>query len=303
MDRKILITGGSGLIGKQLAKSLNAKGYDVVILGRKENLGAEIPVYCWNIDQSFIDGKALEGVTDIVHLAGAGIADKPWTKQRKQELIDSRVKSAALLIDQIKKNGNRLNSFIGASAVGYYGAVTTEKIFTESDPSSGDFLGTCCKYWEDAYLPITESGVRTCVIRVGVVLARDGGALNKLAGPVRKGLATALGSGKQIVPWIHIDDVVGIFMKALEDDKMDGCFNAVAPELVDNYQMTKSIAEKLSRPFFLPNVPTFVLKIILGEMSNIILEGSAVSADKIQSKGYQFKYTQLKTALDNLLGD
>ncbi|MFN6038486.1 MAG: NAD-dependent epimerase/dehydratase family protein, partial [Bacteroidota bacterium] len=161
MSRKILITGGSGLIGSHLSKALKEKGYEVVILGRKENLKSEIPIYKWDITSCFIDERAFEGVTDVIHLAGAGIADSSWTNQRKQELIDSRVKSAALLIEFLQKFDVKLHSFTGASAIGYYGAYTTEKVFFETDLPANDFLGKCCKVWEESYQPIIDVGVRT----------------------------------------------------------------------------------------------------------------------------------------------
>ena len=301
MLRKILITGGSGLIGKHLSQALKTKGYQVVILGRKENLTEEIPVYRWDLNTSFIDERVFEGLTDVVHLAGAGIADSAWTQQRKQELIDSRVKNAALLKEFLFKKNIRLNSFTGASAVGFYGAVTKEHIFTENDPPSSDFLGTCCKLWEESYNEIISSGVRTSIIRVGVVLAREGGALKKLVAPVRFGCAAALGTGKQIVPWIHINDLVGIFLKAIEDQSMRGIYNAVAPQKISNYELTKSMAEVMHKPFFLPNVPSFVLNLAMGEMSSIVLEGSEISAEKIVKAGYAFKFTEIKEALKNLL--
>ncbi|MFN5183774.1 MAG: TIGR01777 family oxidoreductase [Bacteroidota bacterium] len=301
MYRKILITGGTGLIGRHLSKYLKSKGYEVLILGRNENLTGEIPVYKWSIVDNQLDERALVGITDVIHLAGAGIADKAWSSDRKKELIDSRVKSAALIINEIQRNGIRLKSFVGASAIGFYGASTQEKVFNETDEAADDFLGTCCKLWENSYEPMMSSGVRTSIIRVGVVLAKEGGALKKLVAPVKLCLGAALGTGKQIVQWIHIDDLVQIFVKAIEDEKMNGVYNAAAPDKLSNYFLTKAIANVLGKPFFLPNVPSLMLKLTLGEMSCIVLEGSAVSAEKIQRAGYDFKYKKIEAALSELL--
>ncbi|MBC7865252.1 MAG: TIGR01777 family protein [Bacteroidia bacterium] len=299
--KRILITGGSGLIGQGLTPLLQSKGYEVLHLGRKENLSGKVKTYKWNVEEGKLDERAFENIDSIVHLAGMGIADARWSEKRKKEIIDSRVKSSELLFNVIEKNKIKLSSFIGASAVGFYGAVSSEKIYTEADPAASDFLGTCCRLWEESYNGIISTGVRTVIIRVGVVLSGRGGALVKMAGPVKKGIGSALGNGKQIVPWIHEKDICGIFLKAIEDESMKGIFNASAPQFQSNAELTGAIAKQLNKKLWAPAVPAFVLKIMFGEMAGMFLQGSKVSTEKIQKEGYSFQFPEISDAMKNLL--
>ena len=296
-QRKILISGGGGLIGRGVSNLLLKKGFTVVHLSRKENLNAEMPSYRWDIEKKFLDPRALHGITDVIHLAGAGIADQNWTAQRKQELIDSRVKSAELIFNSIQSEGIQLHSLIGASAVGFYGASTSDKIYAEKDPPASDFLGTCCKMWEKSYEAFNNSGIRTVIFRIGIVISRHGGALAKLAAPVCFGAGAALGSGKQYVPWIHEKDLHRLFLSAIESQEMSGIYNAVATEHCTNSQLTKAIAKTLHRPLLLPNVPGFVLRLTLGERADMILEGSRVSNNRLLSSGFQFEFPEILPAL------
>lgn len=277
------------------------KRYEVVHLSRRANPFVQAKAFKWNIEKGTIDDAAFEGITGIVHLAGEGIADARWTAKRKQQVIDSRVKSTSLLFDALQRNHVRPEVFVGASAVGFYGAVTTEKIFREDDAPAEDFLGSCCALWEQSYVPFIDSGIRTAIIRVGVVLSPDGGALKKMADPIRKGFGSALGSGKQFVPWIHEEDIRGIFFKALEDESMSGIFNAVAPEHATNAQLTQLIAAQLNKKIWLPPVPSFVLRLLFGEMADMILRGSRVNPEKIIKAGYAFQFPLLQDALKNLM--
>lgn len=232
--KTILITGASGLIGSHLTSLLLGSGYRVLHLGRSNPKNGRIETFIWNISKSIIDDNAVKQADYIIHLAGAGITDKRWTKERKEEITSSRTKSTRLLFESIQRNNRKPQAFISASAIGFYGAVTQEKIFTEDEPAGTEFLGTCCKLWEASVDQLSSLNIRIVKIRVGVVLASDGGAMPLIARPVRFGLGAAIGSGKQHIPWIHIDDICGIFLKAIEDIEMHGAYNAVAPEPVTN---------------------------------------------------------------------
>lgn len=259
-------------------------------------------MFHWDVNQGTIDPKAIEFAEVIVHLAGAGIADKRWTKKRKKELVDSRVKSTELIVNQLKAAGKGIEAVVAASAIGYYGALTTSHVFTEKDLPANDFLGRTTQQWESATSKFRELGILTIQIRLGVVLAAEGGALNKMALPVKFGLGSPIGSGKQLVPWIHIHDLCTLFMMAIEQSIPDGIYNAVAPAQNTNSELIKTIARVLHRPCFFPAVPGLLLRFSMGEMANMVLEGSAVSAQKIIDAGFQFSFTELDAALEDLIG-
>lgn len=297
---KVLITGGTGLVGQHLSKMLLSKGYEVSILSRTKSIDSKISVFYWDINKNTIDKEAINSVDYIIHLAGVNIAGKRWTKSRKQEIIDSRVKSTELLFYNIDPNHN-LNAFISASAIGYYGAITSNHIFTETDSPANDFLGETCRLWEDSANKFQNHGIRTVKIRTGIVLSKQGGALSKMIKPFKLGFGSALGSGKQFMPWIHIDDLCEIYIKAIEDSEMNGAYNAVAPEHINNTAFSRKIAKQLKKPFWALKIPAFLFKILFGEMADILLKGSRVSSDKIIASGYDFKYPTLKSALKNLM--
>lgn len=298
---KILITGGTGLIGKHLSRYLTGKGHDIVLLSRNPSkVKSKYKVYKWNLEEGIIDEKAFENLDHIVHLAGAGIADKRWTEARKKEIIESRIKSSALIHSYIIKLKVNLKSFVGASAVGYYGAQTSDGIFREEDLAASDFLGSVCNRWEESYEPIKQLGIHTTVIRIGNVLAKDGGAYPRIAAPFYFGLGFALGNGKQFMPWIHINDLVKVFDAAIFKNLPNNVYNAVASEHVTNLQYSQQLAKSLNKPFFMPKVPAFILKIVLGEMACIVLQGSRVSNQKLLDNQFRFEFTQLKAALNQL---
>ncbi|MCE9539208.1 MAG: TIGR01777 family oxidoreductase [Bacteroidetes bacterium] len=297
---KVLISGGTGLVGKHLSEKLRKKGYAVAVLSRTSKKDVDIPTYSWDIEKKEIDQEAIETADCIIHLAGASIAEKRWTAKRKQLIIDSRVKSGQLIFDKVKENKNQLKVFISASAIGYYGAITSNKIFTETDPPANDFLGETCKQWEGIIDKFEELGIRTVKIRTGVVLSEQGGALEKMTKPIKIGIGSALGSGKQYIPWIHIDDLCGIYIKAIEDSQMRGAYNAVAPDHKSNIGFIRILARVLKKPIWLPSVPSMVLKILFGSMSAIILKGSRVSSEKIKAAGYNFLFPDLERALIDL---
>ncbi|SNR60598.1 TIGR01777 family oxidoreductase [Lutibacter flavus] len=295
----ILVTGGTGLIGKYLCNLLRQKGHSVSILSR--NKTSQLNTFYWNVDANYIDPEALINIDFIIHLAGAGIVDKRWTKSRKVELINSRVNSTNLLFEKIKEHNPNLKGFISASGIGYYGATTTDKIFKEEDKPGTDFISEICILWEKAVNQFNSIGIKTVIFRTGIVLTKEGGALEKISKPIKLGFGSALGSGHQYMPWIHIDDLCKMYLEAIEKDKFNGIYNATAPEHITNKAFTKSIAKLLGKHIWLPNIPSFILKIILGEMSIILLKGSRISCEKLEKLNFQFKYPKLKIALENLV--
>ncbi|MDQ3111408.1 MAG: TIGR01777 family oxidoreductase [Bacteroidota bacterium] len=297
----ILITGASGLIGTHLTDFLTKQGHEVAHLGREKSSGNSIRQFVWDPANGTIENGAVAWADAIVHLAGANVAEGRWTEKRKEEIIESRVKGAQLLAATIRKENAKAKVFVSAAAVGFYGMITSEIIFKEIDPPASDFFGMVCLKWENSADLVEETGLRTVKLRIGVVLAKDGGALPKLAGPVKWFAGSPLGSGKQWMPWIHIDDLCALFLKAIEDGRMNGPYNAAASQHVTNKEFVKTIGKVLHRPVFLPPVPKFALKLFLGEMSGIVTEGSRVSNQKLLNAGFHFQHTQLEEALNDLL--
>jgi len=298
---KVLIAGGTGLVGKHFSKKLIEKGYDIAILSRTTKNENTLPTYHWNLEKNEIEKEAIQWADFIINLAGENIGEKRWTEKRKQQIIDSRVKAGELLFNTTKEQNKKLKAYISASAIGYYGAATSTKIFTETDNSATDFLGKTCDKWEKVTDKFTTLGIRTVKIRTGVVLTKEGGALSKMITPIKIWMGSALGTGKQYLPWIHINDLCGIYIKAIEDLKMEGAYNAVAPEHVTNNKFYKTIAFVLKKPLWLPHIPSFIMKLIFGEMSKMLLTGSSVSSAKIKAAGYNFQFATLKNALVDLL--
>ncbi len=299
MTKKILITGGTGLVGTSLTKTLQEKGYQVAHLSRKKDKESKIETFIWDIDNQKIDEKALVHVDAIIHLSGAGIAEKRWTKERKQLIIDSRVKSTDLLYKTLLNHPNQVKTFITASATGYY-SNRGDELLTEESPSKKDFLGTCCVLWEAAADPIESLNIRVVKLRTGVVLDKKGGALPQLAQPVKLGVGSPIGSGKQWVPWVHHQDVTDMYIFVLEKQLLKGVFNMVAPHPVTNETLTKQVAKALNKPFWAPNVPAFVLKIMLGEMAEVVLSSTKVSSEKIEKEGFKFKFPAIEKALADI---
>lgn len=299
MKEIVLITGAGGMIAKKLSKKLE-KEYTVRFLTRKKKHDNDFE---WDIKNGIIDESALDNVSHIIHLAGANISEKRWTKERKRELISSRVDSAGLLLKTVKKKKVKLKSFISASGINYYGTVTTEKIYSENDPPGNDFLSEVVVLWERAADDFKEQNLaeRVVKIRTAVVLSREDGALKKMVPTIQYGIGSPLGSGKQYMPWIHIEDICSIYETSLKDPAIDGAYNAVSPQHTTNENLTRKIAEVLHKPLFMPHVPAFVLKLIFGELADALLEGSRASSQKIQETGFKFKFPDLKMALEDLL--
>lgn len=289
---RILITGGTGLVGKRLTDMLVDKKHEVVILSRNPKNDNE---FKWDVSSNYIDEKALIHTDYIIHLAGAGIADKRWTEKRKQVLIDSRVETANLLYNKIAALKINLKGFISASGIGYYGAVTSDTIFEETDKVGSDFLGNVCHKWEQAAHQFSAKNIPVTILRTGIVLSKEGGALEKMKTPV----ITPLGSGKQYIPWIHIDDLCNLYIAAIEDNLI-GIFNAVAPEHHTSSSFSKALAKSIKRPFLGIGVPSFILKILFGEMAVILLKGSRISTKKTEKNINSFRFSKLQKALSNL---
>lgn len=287
------------MVGKQLIPALQALGHQVSILSRKKTTIKGVKVYLWDVYKQTIDKKALDGIDTIIHLAGEGIGDKKWTAKRKKEIVDSRVLSGQLLYKTIKETNAPIKTFISASAVGLYGD-RGEEILTEESESGRGFLSECCIKWEHVADEGIALGIRVVKIRIGLILSKDGGALASMEKPIKYFVGSPLGSGKQWMPWIHLDDIVKIFTKAAEDEQMAGPYNACAPFPVTNKLFTKALANQLNRPVWPFNVPEFVLKGILGEMSILPLMSNHTKADKLLQTGYEFSYTNIDNALASI---
>jgi uncharacterized protein (TIGR01777 family) len=298
--KHILITGASGMIGTRLSEILLERGYSVAHLGRSKK-EEKIKSYVWNVNNFVVEPGALRGITSIIHLAGAGVAEKRWTEERKKEILDSRIKSTALLCDTLKKGNHHVTSIISASAIGYYGIDDNETVFVESDPPASDFMARVTKQWEDEVEKIRALDIRVVKLRVGIVLSERGGALKKMVEPIKLFVGAPLGSGEQNINWIHIDDLCEMFIKAIEDEQMSGAYNATGPYPVTNRELTHAIGKVIKRPILLPFTPAFILKMVIGEMAEYVLKGSKVSSEKIQKAGFEFKFKNLEEALKNLL--
>jgi uncharacterized protein (TIGR01777 family) len=303
----VLITGGTGMVGKAIATLLLDKGYHVIVLTRKAPVenprkpGIEYAL--WNIKAQTIDINALQKADHIIHLAGAGVVDKKWTAAYKQEIQESRTESSKLIIDALKNNPNKVKTVVSASAIGWYGedAVRGAKAFVETDAAAKGFLGETCQLWEQSVAPVEELDKRLVKVRTGIVLSNEGGALAEFKKPVNFGIAGILGNGKQVVSWIHIDDLCRLYIYAIENEQLSGSYNAVAPEPVTNKTLTIELAQKMKGKFFIPlHVPSFILKIMLGDRSIEVLKSTTVSCAKIKQTGFSFLYPTINAALEQL---
>jgi uncharacterized protein len=298
----VLITGGTGLVGKALTSVLLKEGFRVIVFSRKRMppAGNSNLVYAkWNVTEKEIDLAALQQADYIIHLAGAGVMDKKWTAAYKDEIVNSRVQSARLITESLQNNPNKVKAVISASAIGWYKATAT--VHTEEEPADEGFLGTTCKLWEESMQPVKAQGKRLVTFRIGIVLGRDGGALKEFMQPLKLGVAAILGNGKQIISWITVDDLCRMFLYAVKNEAMQGVYNAVAPNPVNNKTLTLTLAKKMRR-FYLPvYVPSFVLKTILGGRSIEILKSAAVSSKKMEAAGFRYQFEDIDGALEHLV--
>lgn len=302
MKKNVLLSGGTGFVGKKLTDLLIQKGFSVSILSRSDKKNTtDISYYKWDVSQEIIEEAAVLNADYIIHLAGENIADKRWTSERKAAIIDSRVQSIQLIQSVLKNNNKKVEAFISASGIGIYGALNGEDICSENTPAANDFLGTVCQKWESAADTITALNIRTVKVRTGLVLGKNDGFLNKLLPIFKFRLGSALGSGKQYMPWIHIDDLCTIYLEAILNSEMDGAYNAAVQDDTTNLIFSKKLAEIFGYSIWLPNVPAFVLKLVMGEMAAIVLTGRRISSEKIEKTGFKFKYKNLETALRDCL--
>ena len=302
MKETVLITGGTGLVGNRLSQLLTEKGYKVIHLSRKRSLSATYPAFQWNIEKGEIDESALLQADYIITLAGAGIADKRWTRSRKRLIISSRVKGIQLLKKELLAKKITPKAIIGASAIGFYGDAGQAKL-DETSSSGNDFLSESVRVWEGAYKNLEELNTRIPVIRIGIVLSTLGGALSKMLPTYKVGVGTYFGNGKQIYSWIHIDDICKMFIHAIENEAIEGIYNGVAPNPVSNKRMAIDIGKAMNKTTLPLPAPAFGLKMALGEMAAVVLSSSNVSAQKITNTGFQFDYPELIPALQNILNN
>lgn len=297
--KTILIAGGTGFVGQQLIAFLADKGYTLNVLTRKPsaNPSATIRFFQWDIERQYIDPKAFEEVEILINLTGANIGEKRWTKKRKQEIIDSRVQSIALLYRYISENKGNIKTVISSSAVGYYGAATTDKTLVETSESGNDFLASVCRKWEDVALKFTDLGIRTVILRKGVVLGKEGGMTQKLKPLAQWGINVSLGSGKQYLPWIDIRDLMEWYHYIICNPEIHGVYNTVATQHITMNDFSKSLLKSFGKKSFLPNAPAFVIRWLFGEMSVMLLEGSKVSNEKLKNTGFSFAYDTIEQSL------
>ena len=293
--QNILITGGSGLVGQRITDLLEKKGYQVAWLSRSVQAGRKS--FKWNIEKQEIDSEAIEWADAIIHLAGAGVAEKRWTPERKKLILESRTHSTRLLFSALEKAKKRPNTFISASAVGYYGFDTGTSLVDETSPAGSDFLAQVVKAWENEVKKIESLDIRTVILRIGIVLDAEGGALGEMLKPP---VAAPLGSGDQWMSWIHIEDLARMFLFAMEKTTLQGVYNAVGPNPATNQQLTQEAAYAKGKTYIGIGVPGFVLKLVLGEMAAMVLGGNRVSCLKIQKAGFQFEFYELSAALKDI---
>ncbi len=297
--KKILIAGGTGLIGSHLSRLLKNRGYDVTHLSRRANPNAEFPAYAWQPEAGAYDQKAFDEADAVINLAGAGIADKLWSKKRKREIIDSRTSSNALIANYLRQKKHKIQAYISASAIGFYDD-RGDDIMTETTTAGKGFLAESTVAWERAIAEVAATGVRTVALRTGVVLSPEGGALQKMLLPFMVRTGVYFGNGRQWVSWIHRDDLCNMFLWALENPQISGTFNAVAPTPLSNYALTAAISTAKGGGYLLIPSPAFALRLAMGEMADVVLGSTRVSSQKVESQGFKFRFPEAIGALRDL---
>ncbi len=298
--KTVVIAGGTGLIGQYLSHLLRGSGFEVLHVSRNANRNATFPTFAWNPTNGTFDATPFQKADYIINLAGAGIADKPWTATRKREIIESRTQSAALIEQFLRNNNHHVKAYISASAVGFYGNRADEWLDEKAAPGKG-FLTESTVEWENAIAKIAQTGIRTVAFRIGIVLSSKGGALEKMLIPFRFFAGTYFGDGKAFYSWIHIEDMARMFLFAIEHDTLNGIYNGVAPNPVTNYDLTSAIRDALKCSAFLLPAPTFALRLAMGELADVVLNGNRVSAKKILSAGFSFKFSNVSDALIDII--
>lgn len=297
------ITGGTGFLGTRISRQLAARGYEVIIFTRHipGEANPHVTYAQWDPAEKKCDKNALAKIDAMIHLAGAGVADKRWTEARKKEIVASRTISTAFLAEQLMQYAPACKVLVSASAIGYYGADKDGQMpFTEDMPPANDFLARTCQLWEDASLPVATS-MRRVIIRIGIVLGRESGAFPEFERPMKLGVVPILGSGRQMTSWIEVDDLASLFIHAVENEQMAGVYNGVAPAPVDHKTLMLHIARQKGGLKIPVPVPAFALKILLGEMSIEILKSCTVSSAKVQGTGFTFKHPNIDGAIRYIL--
>ncbi len=297
---KILIAGGTGLVGKHLSRLLKEQGDEILHLSRRLRPDSAFTTYRWNPEEGLIDMDSMHDIDYIINLAGTGVADKRWSDSRKKSIIDSRVKGATVFEEYIRDGKLNPKAYISASAIGIYGN-TEKKIINEENKTGAGFLAECTHQWEQAIGKVAQTGTRTVGLRIGIVLSMEGGALEKILMPFKLGVGNWFGDGEQIYSWIHIEDVSRMFIHALNNEKMQGFYNAVAPHPVSIKEMAYAIKDVKGKPYLMAPVPSFGLRIALGEMADVVLNSNHISCKKIMSAGFEFKFPKIHSALEELL--
>ena len=307
----ILISGGTGLIGSHLTNLFVERGNEVVVLTREKDKisnNLQISYSFWDVKNKIINSEIVRKTDHIVHLAGAGVIDKKWTNDYKNLIIDSRTKSAELIIGCLKEKDHNVKTFVSASAIGWYGKddkpLIRKEGFIETDPASNDFLGKTCVLWEAASSPVTDLGIRLVRLRTGIVLSNKGGAFERYKSPLKFGIAPILGNGKQEVSWIHIDDLCRMYCESIENSYLNGNYNAVAPEPLSQKDLIMKLGQNMRNRFFIPvYVPRFGLKVVFGNRTIELLKSTTVSNKKIKATGFTFLYPSIESAIDQLVAN
>ena len=297
--KTILITGGTGLVGTHLSQLLTQNGHTVTHLSRNPTQKGYQTFY-WDPKKREIAEEAIKSADVIIHLAGAGVSDKRWSQAYKKEIYDSRIDSTRLLKEKVKELNPELKHFICASAIGYYGWDSGEKLVDETSEKGPGFLADVVEDWEKEADTFDELGIKVSKVRIGIVLSNEGGALVEMMKPIKMGAGAPLGSGRQYMSWIHLDDLCKMFVHILENGE-EGIYNGVAPTPATNKAFTDAVAKQLKKPLWLPNVPKFALRLIVGEMTDILVGGNRVSSKKMEDAGFKFQYETLDQALRQLL--
>lgn len=299
-ERRLLITGGTGFIGQVLCPALIRKGYQLTVLSRKAE--SDVKALCGRVSaiSALTDIPAEQTFSGVINLAGEGIADKRWTESRKQTLRDSRIALSRELVTILLSRETLPEVVISGSAVGYYGAQGDQPVNEDTEPHD-EFAHQLCRDWEHAVSPLANKGVRLCLSRTGVVVGANGGFLKRMALPFKLGLGGRIGSGHQYMPWVHRDDVVGAIVWMLENPQASGAYNVVSPSPVTNREFTRTLGQVLHRPVLFP-VPEVVLKLALGEMSDLLLTGQRAVPERLLAEGYSFEWPELAPALKQAIG-
>lgn len=298
--KNILIAGGTGLVGNRLSQLLRGMGYTVFHLSRRENLKAEFPAYAWDVEKQTLDMRAIEKADVLINLAGSGIADKRWSNARKKDIIDSRVQSALLLKKTLETTNHNIKAYLSASAIGFYGDRGNELLSETASEGTG-FLAESTVEWEKAVAEVAKTGIRTVALRTGIVMSIQGGALEKMLISFMFRLGIYFGNGKQWYSWIHIDDLCRLFIWAIENEKAEGIYNAVSPQPLSNYDLTKAISTAKGGAYLLMPAPAFALRLAMGEMADAVLNSSKVSSQKVENEGFTFQFPEAVSALKDVL--